>query len=285
MVAFITTFFFYTKIDKNTLGCYNVEKSKGVDIVFEYFRKKRIEKFTYKAIMYIVHNYEPEDKPIPPTDDEIKKEPPTETPKAHNSGVRYSISTRNDTDSKHGSGMALESNDNHDIRYSDRYHDKSNSLSDIKYSDRAPSELDKYDVELITEIMHDISPNSSAIDLLKRLDKTVNQTFSDRLAFLIRKSGMRDTQVYKAAQMDKRLFSKIMSDKNYKPSKDTVIALIFALELSLSEAEDLLSRAGYTLSHSNKRDVILEFFIRERIHNLFDVNEILYNLNQKTIGR
>ena len=51
--------------------------------------------------MYIVHNYEPEDKPIPPTDDEIKKKPPKETPKAHNSGVRYSISTRNDNDTKH----------------------------------------------------------------------------------------------------------------------------------------------------------------------------------------
>ena len=236
--------------------------------------------------MYIVHNYEPEDKPIPPTDDEIKKEPPTETPKAHNSGVRYSISTRNDNDTKHDNGMSLETDDKEDIKYSERYPSKcTGSLSDIKYSDRTPSELDKYDTEEITKIMRQMSPNSSAYDLLKQLDKTVNQTFSDRLAFLIRKSGMRDTQVYKAAQMDKRLFSKIMSDKNYKPSKDTVIALIFALELSLSEAEDLLSRAGYTLSHSNKRDVILEFFIRERIHNLFDVNEILYNLNQKTIGR
>lgn len=256
----------------------------GGDIVFEYFRKKRIQKFTYKAIMYIVHNYEPEDKPIPPTDDEIKT--PKETPKPHNGGVRYSISIRNDNDTKHDNGMSLETDDKEDIKYSDRYPSKSTgSLSDIKYSDRTPSELDKYDTEEITRIMHQMSPNSSAYDLLKQLDKTVNQTFSDRLAFLIRKSGMRDTQVYKAAQMDKRLFSKIMSDKNYKPSKDTVVALIFSLELSLSEAEDLLSRAGYTLSHSNKRDVIIEFFIRERIHNLFDINEILFNLNQKTIGR
>lgn len=257
--------------------------------MFEYFRKKRIEKFTYKAIMYIVHNYEPEDKPIPPTDDEIKGTSTKQIKKPQNDGIRRSYSLSNTTDdTKHSdrNGMSLETDGKEDIKFSDRSSYKnSDSLSDIKYSDRAPSELDKYDVELITEIMHDISPNSSAIDLLKRLDKTVNQTFSDRLAFLIRKSGMRDTQVYKAAQMDKRLFSKIMSDKNYKPSKDTVIALIFALELSLSEAEDLLSRAGYTLSHSNKRDVILEFFIRERIHNLFDVNEILHNLNQKTIGR
>lgn len=258
--------------------------------MFEHFRKKRIEKFTYKAIMYIVHNYEPVDKPIPPTDDEIKKKPPEKTKKLQNDVGRcsYKLSNTTDDDTKHSNrnGMSLETDDAENIKYSHRYPIKSTeSLSDIKYSARYPTELDKYDTKEIAEIMHQVSPNSSAYELLKRLDKTVNQTFSDRLAFLIRKSGMRDTQVYKAAQMDKRLFSKIMSDKNYKPSKDTVVALIFALELSLSDAEDLLSRAGYTLSHSNKRDVIIEFFIRERIHNLFDINEILFNLNQKTIGR
>lgn len=253
--------------------------------MFDFFRKKRIEKFTYKAIMYIVHNYEPKDKPIPPTDDEIKVSKETPKPRLKE-GVRYSISIRNDNDTKRDSGMSLETDDKDNIKYKNRASYKNNSsLSDIKYSDRTPSESDKYNTAEINRIMHQISPNSSTHDLLKQLDKTVNQTFSDKLAFLIRKSGMHDTQVYKAAQMDKRLFSKIMSNKNYKPAKDTVVALIFALELSLSEAEDLLSRAGYTLSHSNKRDVIIEFFIRERIHNLFDINEILHNLNQKTIGR
>ena len=272
MVAFIATFYFLQRLIKQQRGVILSEIRIGGISVFEHFRKKRIEKFTYRAIMYIVHNYEPEDKPIPPTDDEIKSTSTKQIKKSQNDGVRYSYSLSNTTDdTKHSdrNGMSLETN----------------NKEDIKYSDRTPSELDKYDTEEITKIMHQMSPNSSAYDLLKQLDKTVNQTFSDRLAFLIRKSGMRDTQVYKAAQMDKRLFSKIMSDKNYKPSKDTVVALIFALELSLSEAEDLLSRAGYTLSHSNKRDVIIEFFIRERIHNLFDINEILFNLNQKTIGR
>lgn len=76
-----------------------------------------------------------------------------------------------------------------------------------------------------------------------------------------------------------------MSDRNYKPSKDTAIALTIALELTLKQANDLLSRAGYTLFHSNKRDVIIEYFIREGIHDLSDINEVLYNLDQKIIGR
>ena len=96
---------------------------------------------------------------------------------------------------------------------------------------------------------------------------------------------MRDSEVYKAAQVDKRLFSKMVSNREYKPSKDTAIALALALELSLEEATDMLSRAGYTFSHSNKRDIIIEFFFREKVYNLMDANDVLYRLNQKLIGR
>ena len=101
----------------------------------------------------------------------------------------------------------------------------------------------------------------------------------------INEKGWRDSKVYKAAQMDRRLFSKIMSDQYYKPSKDSALALAIALELTLKQTNDLLSRAGYTLSHSDKRDVIIEYFIREGIYNLSDINEILYRLDQKIIGR
>ena len=85
--------------------------------------------------------------------------------------------------------------------------------------------------------------------------------------------------------IDRRLFSKIMSDRQYKPSKDTSIAIALALRLKLSEATDMLSRAGYTFSHINKKDIIVEYFFRERIYKLDDINEVLYNLGQKTIGR
>ena len=128
------------------------------------------------------------------------------------------------------------------------------------------------------------SANISAT-LLKDLDKTINQTFVDALILYINQKGMRDSEVYKTAQIDRRLFSKIMSNREYKPAKDTVIALALALKLSLEETNDLLSRAGYILSHSNKKDVIIEYFLRERIYKLNDINEVLFNLDQKIIGR
>ena len=96
---------------------------------------------------------------------------------------------------------------------------------------------------------------------------------------------MRDSDVYKAANIDRRLFSKIASDRTYKPSKDTCIALALALRLSIDDANDILSRAGYTLSHSSKRDVVIEYFFRERVYDLNDMNEVLYRLGQKPLGR
>ena len=85
--------------------------------------------------------------------------------------------------------------------------------------------------------------------------------------------------------MDRKLFSKIVSNRNYKPSKDTAIALILALRLNLDEANDMLARAGYVFSHSSKRDIIIEYFIREKIYNIDDINEVLYKLDQKVIGK
>lgn len=85
--------------------------------------------------------------------------------------------------------------------------------------------------------------------------------------------------------MDRRLFSKIMSDRAFRPAKDTALALVFALRLPPSAASDLLGRAGYTLSRSSKRDVIVEYFIQEGIGNLSDINLVLTELGEKPIGR
>ena len=117
------------------------------------------------------------------------------------------------------------------------------------------------------------------------LNKNQNQTFVDCLLYYIDSKNLKGSEVYKAAQIDKRLFSKIVSDREYKPSKDTAIALAFALKLSLAEAQNLLSRAGYTLSHSSTRDIIIEYFFREKIYDVIDINEVLYRLKQKMIGR
>ena len=117
------------------------------------------------------------------------------------------------------------------------------------------------------------------------LSAATNLTFVQMLQEHMRKKKLLETQIYKAALMDRRLFSKIMGDINYKPSKDTVIALIFSLKLSLSEAQDLLERAGYTLSHSIKRDIIIEYFIKEHIYNLNNINAFLHNMYERIIGR
>ena len=166
-----------------------------------------------------------------------------------------------------------------DIKYSER--------GDVRYSlsdtDDIPTQGDKFRKDAVEQLFALYSLNNASLN--KQLDSTLNLTFTDMLTRYINMKGWRDSKVYKAAQLDRRLFSKIMSDREYKPAKDTALALAIALELTLQQTNDLLDRAGYTLSHSNKRDVIIEYFIREGVHNLTDINEVLYKLDQKIIGR
>ncbi|MBE2181830.1 MAG: macro domain-containing protein [Anaerolineae bacterium] len=126
----------------------------------------------------------------------------------------------------------------------------------------------------------DESPAVSIDDLIGNLDKS----FSTMLLHLIDAKGKTDTEVYKRANIDRRLFSKIRSDKSYTPSKNTVLALAISLELTLSETNDLLRRAGYALSHSRKFDIIIEYFITSKNYDIFVINEILFEYNQPLLG-
>ena len=154
----------------------------------------------------------------------------------------------------------------------------------IRFSARS-APADNYDCASIGNAVRSLSSDAGLSDALRAIEANTNMSFVDKLLEHINSRHMRDSDVYKAAQLDRRLFSKIVSDRAYKPAKDTCIALSLALRLSLPEAEDFLSRAGYVLSHSSKRDVVIEYFFRERIYNLNDVNEILYRLGEKAIGR
>lgn len=110
------------------------------------------------------------------------------------------------------------------------------------------------------------------------------QSFSRTLIKLIAEKGKDSVDVYKRAQIDRKLFSKIRSRPDYIPSKKTVIALALALELSLDETQFLLERAGFTLSRSILFDVIIEYFISHRRYDIFEVNETLFAYKQSTLG-
>ena len=110
------------------------------------------------------------------------------------------------------------------------------------------------------------------------------ESFAEALFRLIDERGMSDADCYKRANVDRKTFSKIRTKKDYKPRKTTVAALAIALELPLDEAKDLIEKAGYSLTHSNKFDIILEYFIKNGKYDIFEINEALYEFGEKTFG-
>ena len=112
----------------------------------------------------------------------------------------------------------------------------------------------------------------------------LGQTFQEKLLAIIDAKGMKDSDVYNRANIDRRLFSKIRSNKNYKPSKPTALAFAIALGLNLDETTDLLQRAGLALSPSSKADLIVKYCIMNGIHDIYDVNGILYEYDQQLLG-
>jgi len=152
-----------------------------------------------------------------------------------------------------------------------------------KYMDNfIDSRLNERASQMKFSICH--TPSKEVIAEIEAKVKATGFRFAKYLFALIKEKGMTEVEVYKKANIDRRTFSKIRKDKHYMPSKQTVLMIAFAMELNLQETLNLLDYAGYTLSKARREDVIVQYFIENKMCDVFLMNEVLIHFGCLGIG-
>ena len=257
--------------------------------MFKWLRKRRIDKCVLQAQEYINNNLLDEKKSRV-----VEHKLPADWFKKDDDGGKIQYSTRprpsprpedgNEGKVQYSTRPRPEGDSGEKIQYSSRPRPyprpEDDSQGKVQYSYR-----DTYNPDTAYSMMRNITRGQDVSRSLAGLEDSINMTFVDKLLDIMKRRQLSNVEVYRMAQIDRRLFSKIVSDRTYRPSKDTCIAIALALCLNIDDAKDLLSRAGYTLSHSVKRDVAIEFFFKEAIYDVIDANEILDRLGATPLGR
>ncbi len=156
---------------------------------------------------------------------------------------------------------------------------------DLKRRNLLPAEREALDeAAVLRYIMPPPKRSTAAGAGVEEWIEKLDEPFSAALLRLIDASGRTDVEIYKRANIDRKLFSKIRTGKGYMPGKRTALALALALELTLEQTDDLLERAGYALSRSRLDDVIVEYFIVSGKYDIFEINEVLFKYDQPLLG-
>ena len=149
---------------------------------------------------------------------------------------------------------------------------------------KAALDLDQQSIMQAPMMAPDAPATEDAMPDWDAMFRESDEGFSRALLRMIDERGLKDSDCYKRANVDRKLFSKIRSNPDYKPSKPTVLAFAVALKLSYPETQDFLGKAGFVLSHTSKQDIVVEYFIRKHIYDICEINQTLFDLDLPILG-
>ncbi len=181
-----------------------------------------------------------------------------------------------------GSKIFSEIDEYIDDNYAESHIDKNRSI--LSENAPLPSFFGKMPKRATGKAFADDLCTSEYASADEEIEIEVDESFSEMLLRKIDEKGMKDSECYKKANIDRKLFSKIRSNPQYRPSKQTAVAFAVALELPLPEFKEMLMKAGYSLSHSFKFDIIIEYFVTKGNYNIYEINEALFAYDQNLLG-